>query len=94
MAISTADKNFIDTSIDEGTKLMPSVHHNLAVDWCRIFANSILKVARKIGVVIWLTPKGDCFWISIEPSYNYSGESINNLAIVEYDLRRCKKCLL
>ena len=85
MALSTEDKNFVNTSIAEGTKLMSSVHYDLAVDWCRIFANSILKVSRKIGVVIRLIPKNDCFWISIEPSYNYLGESSDNLPLIGYD---------
>ena len=60
--------------------------------WTQIFANSLLKVAAKLGIKLKMSPwrEGDCIFISIEPSINYSQASSDNLNITGLDYHEGK----
>lgn len=53
--------------------------------WCETFAESLLKVQERLGIIIDVVPRGNCIWITILPSGTYSGESSANLDIVGFD---------
>ncbi len=55
--------------------------------WAQIFAESLLKGAAKLGIKLKMCPwrEGDCIFISIEPSINYSQASSDNLNITGLD---------
>ena len=53
--------------------------------WCETFAESLLKVQERLGIIIDVVPHGNCIWIIILPSGTYSGASSDNLDIVGFD---------
>ena len=52
---------------------------NIPVAWCETFAQSLLKVAKKLGVTLKVIVHDGCLWIAIEASENYSEASSDNL---------------
>ena len=88
MSITTSEANFVERVTLEGRTLMITVTGRESDDrfakWCRIFADSILKVAKKLGIEVELYVHNDCFWIRIKASsrYNYTEEGNENLQTI------------
>ena len=90
MSITTSEADFVQRVTQEGLALMTKVPRRESDDrfakWCRIFADSILKIAKKLGIEVELYVHNDCFWIRIKASniYNYTEEGNENLQTGTY----------
>lgn len=85
MGIKTSDSDFVKQVITEGRKLIKIPQEKLAVAWSKIFAQSLLKVAKKLSVEIELNPHSDCFWIRIKAAKCYTEEASDNMDIIGFD---------
>lgn len=82
---NTQDKDFIDEVKEAGAQV------SIPAKWCEIFAGSLIKVAKKLGIVVEVVPKDKCLWIIIisleenfaKPSFN--DDLRKNLDIVGFD---------
>ena len=82
---NTQDKDFIDEVKEAGAQV------SIPAKWCEIFAKSLIKVAKKLGIVVEVIPKDKCLWIiiiSLEENFakpSFSDDSRKNLDIVGFD---------
>lgn len=89
MSITTSEANFVERVTLEGRTIMTKVtdrDDDRFAKWCRTFADSILKVAKKLGIEVELYVHNDCFWIRIKASreYNYTEYGNENLQTIGY----------
>ena len=71
--LKTPSKSFVSQVVNAGSRA------NMPVNWCKIFAQSLLKVAEKLGVTLKVVVHDHCLWIAIEASEDYSEASSDNL---------------
>ena len=79
MIARTSSNNFVKETVKVGTQVsIPAI-------WCKIFARSLLKIAKKLGIIVEVVPHDGCLWIVIVSAPYFSDASHANLDIVGFD---------
>ena len=77
--------DYTDTSKKTFVENVITMARNMQVNWCRIFAEGVLRVAERLKVVIESTFKEGCIWISVKFLGNNTEASHKNLHVIGFD---------